>query len=236
MTGVNGGVVWEAKYSSFGEAEVEAVSTGTNNLRFPGQYFDQETGLHYNRLRYYDYQIGRYLRSDPLKFIEAIDLYTYVANNPLIFADPLGLELIQVNLPGLGNAYLDDSVSKIVNDWVSNINNDKECCVNVKFTQAFRTTEYQKSLSKSKTAITPAKGGTSLHEAGYAVDISWMSIPEKYQDCVVKHAKAAGLAWGGNFSPTDNVHFYKEVPGGRGNRAKYIKQAQEEYTRLTRPK
>ena len=47
LTAVNGAVVWSAKYSSFGEAEVDISSTITNNLRFPGQYFDQETGLHY---------------------------------------------------------------------------------------------------------------------------------------------------------------------------------------------
>ena len=66
MTGVNGGVVWEAKYSSFGEAEVKGTSSVENNLRFPGQYFDQETGLHYNYYRYYDPGIGRYLRADPI--------------------------------------------------------------------------------------------------------------------------------------------------------------------------
>ncbi len=48
MTAVNGAVVWSAKYSSFGEASVDANSTITNNLRFPGQYFDGETGLYYN--------------------------------------------------------------------------------------------------------------------------------------------------------------------------------------------
>ncbi len=48
MTAVNGLVVWAAKYSSFGKAEVDPASTVENNLRFAGQYEDAETRLHYN--------------------------------------------------------------------------------------------------------------------------------------------------------------------------------------------
>ena len=45
LTAVNGAVVWSVKYSSFGEADVDPSSSITNNLRFPGQYEDSETGL-----------------------------------------------------------------------------------------------------------------------------------------------------------------------------------------------
>jgi RHS repeat-associated protein len=64
-----------------------------NNLRFAGQYFDQETGLHYNYHRYYDPSLGRYLRADPIGFDGGINLYAYVLNNPLNWIDPLGLEI-----------------------------------------------------------------------------------------------------------------------------------------------
>jgi len=74
MAGVNGGAVWSAKYSSFGEATVDGSSNITNNLRFPGQYFDEETGLHYNYHRYYDPMTARYLRTDPLN-IGTFDIY-----------------------------------------------------------------------------------------------------------------------------------------------------------------
>jgi RHS repeat-associated protein len=47
-------VVWSAEYSAFGEATVDPASTVEINLRFPGQYFDEETGLHYNWQRYYN--------------------------------------------------------------------------------------------------------------------------------------------------------------------------------------
>ena len=48
LTAISGALVWSAKYSSFGEVTVDPTSTITNNLRFPVQYYDEETGLHYN--------------------------------------------------------------------------------------------------------------------------------------------------------------------------------------------
>ncbi|HLX51777.1 MAG TPA: RHS repeat-associated core domain-containing protein, partial [Streptosporangiaceae bacterium] len=59
-------------------------------LRFPGQYADPETGLHYNNQRYYDPTTGRYLTCDPLGLAPTPNPYTYV-RNPYISADPLGL-------------------------------------------------------------------------------------------------------------------------------------------------
>ena len=85
----NGSVVWSAGYTVFGQARVE-VETVTNNLRFPGQYFDAETGLHYNWHRYYTPGAGRYLRKDPIGFTGGINTFSY-GNNPLIFMDPWGL-------------------------------------------------------------------------------------------------------------------------------------------------
>jgi len=91
MTAVNGAVVWSAKYSSFGEADIDAASTITNNLRFPGQYEDQETGLYYNLWRFYDARIGRYIKIDPLGIEADINYFVYVNNNPLRLIDPHGL-------------------------------------------------------------------------------------------------------------------------------------------------
>jgi RHS repeat-associated protein len=91
ITSVSGAVVWSARYSSFGEASIE-VGTVTNNLRFPGQFYDAETGLHYNYHRYYDPKTGRYLSADPIGLIGGINLFAYVQDNPLKFADPKGLD------------------------------------------------------------------------------------------------------------------------------------------------
>jgi len=98
MTDSTGAVVWSADYKPFGEATV-TVSTITNNLRFPGQYFDAETGLNYNYFRDYSPVIGRYLESDPLLvnastapyFTKILKPYNYVENNPIKSTDVRGL-------------------------------------------------------------------------------------------------------------------------------------------------
>jgi RHS repeat-associated protein len=90
MTYSAGTVVWAADYLPFGQADV-AVETVVNDLRFAGQYYDAETGLHYNYHRYYDSSLGRYLRADPIGLAGGINPYIYVANNPINAVDLFGL-------------------------------------------------------------------------------------------------------------------------------------------------
>ena len=92
MTDSSGTVVWAADYKPFGEATI-TVSTITNNLRYPGQYFDQETGLHYNYYRDYNPVIDRYIEGDPIGLRGGLNLYLYAGANSLRFTDPRGLLL-----------------------------------------------------------------------------------------------------------------------------------------------
>jgi RHS repeat-associated protein len=86
----NGEIVWSARYDAFGRALVD-IATVENNLRFPGQYFDTETGLHYNWHRYYDPEIGRYLTPDPIGLDGGINLFLYAEADPISLIDPYGL-------------------------------------------------------------------------------------------------------------------------------------------------
>ena len=74
MTDKDRNVVWEAEYRPFGEVVIVTAAV-ENNLRFPGQYFDQESGLHYNYFRYYDPSSGRYTSSDPIGLSGGISTY-----------------------------------------------------------------------------------------------------------------------------------------------------------------
>jgi RHS repeat-associated protein len=85
-----GNVVWAADYTTYGNATVRPTSTVTNNLRFPGQYYDAETGLHYNHRRYYDPAIGRYLTPDPIGISGGLNAYQYARGNPTNWIDPTG--------------------------------------------------------------------------------------------------------------------------------------------------
>jgi RHS repeat-associated protein len=89
-------VSWKAVYEPFGKT-VLTVENVENPFRFPGQYYDTETGLHYNYHRYYDPTTGRFLTPDPIGLTGGINLFAY-PNNPVNLIDPLGLSGISVFL------------------------------------------------------------------------------------------------------------------------------------------
>lgn len=94
MIDTSGRVVWSGRYDAFGNCWItvdEEAGEIENNLRFPGQYYDAETGLYYNWHRYYDPVVGRYLQMDQIGYITEINLYSYVTNKPTNSYDSLGL-------------------------------------------------------------------------------------------------------------------------------------------------
>ncbi|OGU01260.1 MAG: hypothetical protein A2X82_09035 [Geobacteraceae bacterium GWC2_55_20] len=104
LTDAAGDIVWEATYEAFGKANVDPDSTIVNNLRFPGQYFDEESNLHYNWNRYYDPRTGRYTQNDTIGFYGGeVNLYRYADNQVLTNLDPWGLVTITLLPPSSGN-------------------------------------------------------------------------------------------------------------------------------------
>ncbi|MBK6583941.1 MAG: RHS domain-containing protein [Gammaproteobacteria bacterium] len=101
LTDTTGTVVWaldstpfDAIHGAFGlpseDVDLNGISI-TYNARFPGQYFDAETGLNYNYFRDYDPTTGRYIESDPIGLAGGLNTYAYVGGNPLRYTDSLGL-------------------------------------------------------------------------------------------------------------------------------------------------
>jgi RHS repeat-associated protein len=115
----DGQVAWQWAYSAFGDEKptiaknrfantelnqsfgTTTVPAVTFNLRYPGQYFDQETNLHYNYHRSYSATLGRYTQSDPIGLDGGWNRFAYSNQNPLSFTDPLGLQSnLKPNRPG----------------------------------------------------------------------------------------------------------------------------------------
>lgn len=90
LTDARGAVVWSARQSAWGVSLEDSGQSIENPLRFQGQYADTETGLHYNRYRYYDPSAGQYISQDPIRLGGGLNLYAY-GHNPLDWSDPFGL-------------------------------------------------------------------------------------------------------------------------------------------------
>jgi len=86
----SGEIAWRSRSTHWGKLSWAMDSHAYTPLRFPGQYFDAETGLNYNYLRYYDPEVGRYVSQDPLGLAPAPNPTAYV-DRPQISCDPLGL-------------------------------------------------------------------------------------------------------------------------------------------------
>ncbi|MFT4278899.1 MAG: RHS repeat-associated core domain-containing protein [Rhodopseudomonas sp.] len=86
MTDASQTVVWDAYYWPYGEIR-SITGSASNNLRFPGQYYLVESGLHYNWHRHYDPTLGRYTQPDPLDFVDGPSVYEYARSTPNIFVD-----------------------------------------------------------------------------------------------------------------------------------------------------
>jgi RHS repeat-associated protein len=101
LTSHQGEIVWAARYNGYGKLTELRHGDGKRleqPLRFQGQYHDRESGLHYNRHRYYNPETGRYLTADPIKLAGGLNAYRYVPN-PTGWVDPLGLAVVPSHCP-----------------------------------------------------------------------------------------------------------------------------------------
>jgi RHS repeat-associated protein len=145
LTNEAGGIGWTANYKAWGQAKIEireaAQKVGIKNpIRFQGQYFDEETGLHYNRFRYYDPDAGRFISKDPIGLLGAINTYEYVDGNPVSYTDPQGLQPVPRGMylprgpaisgpPGLAENTGNGTARTVMNQF-TNLPNDTETLPN----------------------------------------------------------------------------------------------------------
>ena len=111
-------IVWRWDSDAFGVGQIDRDPDGDGvklnvRLRFPGQYYDGETGLYYNYFRDYDRTLGRYVQSDPIGLDGGINTFAYVGGNPVNYYDPEGLRGTGRGWPNPSNQNpLDGSGSK----------------------------------------------------------------------------------------------------------------------------
>ncbi len=97
---------WQAEYDIRGKIRnLEIGSLSDCPFRFPGQYADEETGLYYNRFRYYAPEEGVFISQDPIRFQSGDKFYLYL-KNPLATMDPLGLEMVDPSTINYSQAYV----------------------------------------------------------------------------------------------------------------------------------
>ncbi|WP_285414861.1 RHS repeat-associated core domain-containing protein [Variovorax sp. efr-133-TYG-130] len=117
LTDHEGSIAWSAQYKAWGEAR-EAISEAgrragfRNPIRFQGQYWDEETGLHYNRYRYYEPSLGRFLSRDLMGLLGGINTHAY-SLNPTEWVDPLGLSAKKPQCPINGAAIYAEKRARI---------------------------------------------------------------------------------------------------------------------------
>jgi RHS repeat-associated protein len=113
--------LWKTASQGASSSAVGSANEATLNLRLPGQYFDEESGLHDNVHRTYDPRTGRYLQPDPLGYPDGPDAYLYAQGDPINKIDPLGLYTVYWGGAGLDGPYIDDQLTELRSTGMINV-------------------------------------------------------------------------------------------------------------------
>ena len=106
MTDIHGNLLWYGEYTAWGRLKKDerVYKNAHQPFRLQNQYFDEETGLHYNLMRYYEPEAGRFVNQDPIGLLGGSNLYRF-APNAQGWTDPSGfIAMALVFLPEIGAA------------------------------------------------------------------------------------------------------------------------------------
>ena len=192
VTSAQGDLVWQARYKAWGEVERFEVQSIEQPLRFQGQYFDAETGLHYNTFRYYDPGVGRFTTQDPIGLLGGDNLYQY-AVNPTGWVDPLGLNakpsLPKRTIASSGNTSIVHYYDDLVKEHADPIH--------------FHIEEDGKSIGKVKADGTVLHGKPNKNSAGMLKDRSVIGTMRKAEKRIANYIRkvGGGIVGGRPFRP-----------------------------------
>ncbi|MFI6700423.1 putative T7SS-secreted protein [Streptomyces sp. NPDC050509] len=191
----HGETAWRTRTTLWGTTTWNTSATTYTPLRFPGQYFDPETGLHYNYFRHYDPETARYLSQDPLGLGPAPNPATYV-RNPHTWADPLGLKACE-------------------NGGSWDPNEEPYLYRGIGYADARSPAEWQKMYDDSLKGVAEPLGGHSdpqLHVGG-RTDSDFISWTTYYEDMALEESfRGSGPGVVLRIPNADGVG-YSRVPG-----------------------
>ncbi len=130
ITNSSGQIVESYSYSSFGIMTMKDQNGGiifksnvNNTITFTGRRYDSESGLYYYRNRMYSAELGRFISKDPKGYIDGMNLYAYVKNNPLKYLDAFGTTAYQSFSDSFGNGIVSYSISGRTDDFTVTYDN-----------------------------------------------------------------------------------------------------------------
>ncbi len=161
MTTASGDIVWSATYRAYGSVVKKDIAIVQNPLRFQGQYYDPETGLHYNRHRYYNPANGRFMTPDPIGLAGGLNNYQYVSN-PTGWVDPLGVACVPKNEPNVSGG---GQYSTAIDDRVTVV--DKNEAVPEWMRESFLDSHYRTVVTNEDIAVYRAFGGSAKAQGAF---------------------------------------------------------------------